>query len=305
MKKIYFLTATLLYNAVFAQSKISFETSEGYQLGNIKDQNAWEVTGDGEGFFIENQVITNEKFSEGNYSFKNAYESDFDPQSFPIIGAQKSFDQPANYHDTTVTFDALVTEAGNSNFEMATYGISDEEYLPVFVIAFDWEGTLKVVTSVDYDYEDTGFEWEPNQWYHIKISVSESEIKYFVNDTLIHTTANFAQINLEGINFLHDNYGGDAFIDNIKINDENLGVTSVNKGKISVFPNPVKNDVQFSLPNGENISSVEVLNIAGQKVLIENQRNNRISLENLNPGIYILNVITENKTVYSAKIIKE
>ncbi len=305
MKKIYFLTAALLYNAVFAQSKISFETSEGYQLGNIKDQNAWEVTGDGEGFFIENQVITNEKFSEGNYSFKNAYESDFDPQSFPIIGAQKAFDQPADYHDTTVTFDALVTEAGNSNFEMATYGISDEEYLPVFVIAFDWEGTLKVVTSVDYDYEDTGFEWEPNQWYHIKISVSESEIKYFVNDTLIHTTANFAQINLEGINFLHDNYGGDAFIDNIKINDENLGVTAVNKGKISVFPNPVKNDVQFSLPNGENISSVEVLNIAGQKVLIENQRNNHISLENLNPGIYILNVITENKTVYSAKIIKE
>lgn len=305
MKNLYFIAAALFCTTVSAQSQISFETSEGYQLGDINGQNSWVVANDGEGTFVTNQVITNEKFSVGTQSFKNAYEPDYDAQSFPIIGAEKSFSQPISYQNATITFDVLVTEADASNFEMAAYGISaDSEFYPVFDLAFDYAGTLKVVTSIDYDMEDTGFAWQPNQWYAIKVEVSETEIKYFVDNTQIYATPNFTQINLVGLNFLHDNYGGDAYIDNIIVTDGDLAVNNVAKGNIALYPNPVKSNLNFSLPNAEKIAKIAVYNVAGQNVLNQELSQNTINLENLKAGLYLVTITNTNGISYSSKFIK-
>lgn len=306
MKNLYFLAAALFCSSVYAQNQISFETSEGYQLGSLNGQNSWQITDDGEGNFVENQVVSAEKFSAGIYSFKNGYTDAYGGQMFPIIGAQKSFDQPLDYNDTTISFDVLVTETDGSIFEMAAYGISaDEEYYPVFDLAFDYSGTLHVITSIDYEMEDTGISWQPNQWYKVTVKVSANEIKYFIDGTLIYTTPNFTQINLEGINFLHDNFGGDAYIDNIKINEANMAVSSVTKGTIAVYPNPVKSSLNFSLPHGEDVSAIRIHNIAGQTVLDRKLSAAAINLEHLKAGAYIITVTTNKGTSYSSKFIKE
>ena len=306
MKNLYFLAAALFCSTISAQSKISFETSEGYQLGSINGQNSWQITDDGEGNFVENQVVSAEKFSAGIYSFKNGYTDAYGGQMFPIIGAQKSFDQPLDYNDTTISFDVLVTETDGSNFEMAAYGISaDEEYYPIFDLAFDYSGTLHVITSIDYDMEDTGISWQPNQWYKVTVKVSANEIKYFIDGTLIYTTPNFTQINLLGMNFLHDNYGGDAYIDNIKINETNMAVSNVKKGNLAVYPNPVKNSLNFNLPNGEAVSAIRIHNIAGQTVLDRKLSAAAINLEHVKAGAYIITVTTNKGTSYSSKFIKE
>ncbi len=225
---------------------------------------------------------------------------------FPIIGAQKSFDQPLDYNDTTISFDVLVTETDGSIFEMAAYGISaDEEYYPVFDLAFDYSGTLHVITSIDYDMEDTGISWQPNQWYKVTVKVSANEIKYFIDGTLIYTTPNFTQINLEGMNFLHDNFGGDAYIDNIKINEANMAVSSVTKENIAVYPNPVKTNLHFNLPNGEKVSTIQIYNMVGQHVFTKNTSDATLNLENLKAGTYIITVNSTKGTSYSSKFIKE
>ena len=306
MKNLYFLAAALFCSTISAQNQISFETSEGYELGSIKGQNSWQITEDADGNFVENQVVSAEKFSAGIYSFKNGYTDAYGGQMFPIIGAQKSFDQPLDYNDTTISFDVLVTETDGSIFEMAAYGISaDEEYYPVFDLAFDYSGTLHVITSIDYDMEDTGISWQPNQWYKVTVKVSANEIKYFIDGTLIYTTPNFTQINLEGMNFLHDNYGGDAYIDNIKINEANMAVSSVKKGNIAVYPNPVKNSLNFNLPNGQAVSAIRIHNIAGQTVIERKLSTSAINLEPLKAGAYIITVTTNKGTSYSSKFIKE
>jgi len=306
MKKLYFLGAALLCTTLSAQNLISFETSEGYQLGDIRNQNSWSVTDDGEGNFIQNQVVSSEKSTVGTNSFKNAYEAEYGAQFYPIIGAQKSFDQPLDFQDTTVSFDVYVTEIDGSNFEMAAYGIdSNEDFTPVYDIAFDYTGSLNVVTSVDFDMVETGVTWQPNQWYNVKVKVSATEIKYFLNNALIFTTPNFSQLNLVGMNFLHDNYSGDAYIDNIQINPTNMAVSSVNKEKIAVYPNPVKNSLNFSLPNGEKISHISIHNIAGQTVLDKNISDATINLEHLKTGTYILTVTNSKGVSYSSKFIKE
>ena len=306
MKNLYFLAAALFCSTISAQNQISFETSEGYELGSIKGQNSWQITEDADGNFVENQVVSAEKFSAGIYSFKNGYTDAYGGQMFPIIGAQKSFDQPLDYNDTTISFDVLVTETDGSIFEMAAYGISaDEEYYPVFDLAFDYSGTLHVITSIDYDMEDTGISWQSNQWYSVVVKVSTNEIKYFIDGTLIYTTPNFTQINLLGMNFLHDNYGGDAYIDNIKINETNMSVSNVKKGNLAVYPNPVKNSLNFNLPNGEAVSAIRIHNIAGQTVLDRKLSTPAINLEPLKAGAYIITVTTNKGTSYSSKFIKE
>lgn len=306
MKKLYFLGAALLCTTLSAQNQISFETSEGYQLGDIRNQNSWSVTDDGEGNFIQNQVVSSEKATVGTNSFKNAYEAEYGAQFYPIIGAQKSFDQPLDFQDTTVSFDVYVTEIDGSNFEMAAYGIdSNEDFTPVYDIAFEYTGSLNVVTSVDFDMVETGVTWQPNQWYNVKVKVSANEIKYFIDNALIYTTPNFSQLNLVGMNFLHDNYSGDAYIDNIEINPTNMALSSVNKEKIAVYPNPAKNNLNFSLPNGEKISHISIHNIAGQTVLDKNISDATINLEHLKTGTYILTVTNSKGVSYSSKFIKE
>ena len=306
MKNLYFLAAALFCSTISAQNQISFETSEGYELGSIKGQNSWQITEDADGNFVENQVVSAEKFSAGIYSFKNGYTDAYGGQMFPIIGAQKSFDQPLDYNDTTISFDVLVTETDGSIFEMAAYGISaDEEYYPVFDLAFDYSGTLHVITSIDYDMEDTGISWQSNQWYSVVVKVSTNEIKYFIDGTLIYTTPNFTQINLLGMNFLHANYGGDAYIDNIKINETNMSVSNVKKGNLAVYPNPVKNSLNFNLPHGEAVSVIRIHNIAGQTVIDRKLSTPAINLEPLKAGAYIITVTTNKGTSYSSKFIKE
>jgi len=72
--------------------------------------------------------------------------------------------------------------------------------------------------------------------------------------------------------------------------------------KISIFPNPVKDEFQIDLPNNE-ISKVEISNYLGQKVLTKKQ--NSIDISNFNSGIYFVKISTINNKYYSVKIIKE
>ncbi len=306
MKNLYFLAAALFCTTLSAQNVISFESSEGYQLGDIRAQNSWTVTDDGEGNFIQNQVISAEQASVGTNSYKNAYEAQYGPQFYPIIGAQKDIIPALDYYNATVSFDVYITELDGSNFEMAAYGISpSQEFNPVFDIAFDYTGSLMVLTSVDFDLVDTGATWVANQWYNVKVKISANEVKYYIDNNLIYTTPNFTQLNLDGLNFLHDNYSGDAYIDNIIINEADMAVSSVNKGKIAVYPNPVKSNLNFSLPNGEKISQISIHNMAGQKVLAQTLTNATINLETLQAGTYIVTVTNAAGTSYSSKFIKE
>ncbi|HOX81970.1 MAG TPA: T9SS type A sorting domain-containing protein, partial [Chryseolinea sp.] len=75
-----------------------------------------------------------------------------------------------------------------------------------------------------------------------------------------------------------------------------------------VFPNPVEDDVQIIAPISEKILQIEVINAAGQSVGIfspsTDSKTQVISLDNLNPGIYLLKVLT-SETEYRSRILKQ
>lgn len=304
MKNFYVLFASLLSSVTFAQQSTSFEASEGYEQGTIHGQNNWEVTEGSDGI-LTNQVITDEEASEGSFSFKNAYEPSFNDQWLPIFGASKTFDEPADYTDFTISYDVLVTETNGADFEFVLFSINEDEvYVPVAGVGIENRGYIYLIKDVNYGSDYAEAEWVPNEWINVRVEVSEDEIKYYINDTLQNTIANYTQLNIVGFNMLHNNYGGDGYYDNFVITTGNLNTPSFEANSFAAFPNPANNTISLSVPGSKEASGVAFFNVLGQKSLITNQTQN-IDVSSLANGVYMLQVHNTDGTVFSTKVIKK
>ena len=304
MKNKYLLMLSLVSSFAMAQKSISFENNEGYTTGNIHGQNNWEVTLNSDELPINGQTITSESASAGSNALKIAVDVDEDFGWFPIYGAAKILDQGFNYKNTTIEFDAYISELDGSTFEFGTYGADNDEFVPISTFSFNYTGNLEVVSSIDYDYEATEFTWQADKWYKLKAEISENQIKYYIDGTLVYTGTNFSKTNVLGIIFLHDNFSGFAYIDNIKINDEVMSVNDVKKDNIKLYPNPVKDVLKIDIPNNETITNIGIYNIAGQKVKTFSLPK-EINVENLPKGNYIIEITTDKDKKYTSKFIKQ
>lgn len=80
------------------------------------------------------------------------------------------------------------------------------------------------------------------------------------------------------------------------------GVTP-NKSKIAMYPNPVKDVV--TITNADQITHVEIYNVAGQKVKSAKMlKNNQLNLSGLSKGVYFLKIENAGKTE-TMKFIKD
>src|SRR5690606_24243910 len=153
MKVIYFLGLSLMASMLMAQETISFESSEGFSLDNLHNQNGWEVT-EGLDGILTNQIITDEEASDGIYSFKNAYEPDYDFQWLPIFGAAKSFTEALSFEEFSISYDIMVTQKLGADFEFTAYGINDvEEFNPIAGLGMENRGMIYIISSIDYNFE--------------------------------------------------------------------------------------------------------------------------------------------------------
>lgn len=304
MTKLYMLTLGLATTLLAAQIQISFENSEGFTPGTVAGQNGWEVTLNSDENPINNQDITTEKASVGTQSLKIDVDFDEDFGWFPIYGAAKELEAPVSFNDATVEFDVYMTELDGSTFEFGTWGISGADYVPVSVFSFNYTGNLEIVSSEDYDYDQTAFTWEAEKWYHVKAEINPTTIKYYIDNVLVYSGDNYSSANIGGMTFVHDNFSGAAYVDNIKITGEVLGTKNVKNSKVSVYPNPVSAELNLALANGEKALNVEIYNMAGQKVL-EKKGSSKIDMQRLAPGTYIVKTLTDKGTVTSTTIIKK
>ena len=304
MKKIYLIAFAAASIFCGAQQTISFENSENFTLGSIHNQNGWEVTLNSDNQPVQGQDVSDEFASNGTQSLKINVDLNEDFGWFPIFGAAKELSPSLDYKNLDVEFDVYISELEGSTFEFGAYGIAADEFVPIFVYSFNYTGNLELVNSVDYDYENANFTWAANQWYQLKVEIRENSILYYINGNLVATGENFTKTNIEGINFVHDNFSGAAYIDNIKINNVQLGVQSVQSKKLITYPNPVKDILKIDLPKGEKTKVNEVYNAVGQKVAQFSDQK-EISLNNLKAGLYLVKVLTDDNSVHTTKIIKE
>lgn len=304
MKKFNFICLALASSLALSQQIISFETDEGFEIGTIHNQNGWTVTEGSDGF-LANQIITDENASDGSFSFKNSYESDFDFQWFPIFGAAKEFDTQFSNENFSISYDILVTEQMGADFEFTIFSKDElDEYYPIAGVGMEYQGNMYVINSIDYDFEMVeGVEWTIDEWYNIRIEINPNEIKYYFNNELVYTGENYNSVEIAGFNMLHNNYGGSAFYDNfiIQTEEEGLNVNDLNSNEFSIHPNPVRETLTIN--SDQNISTIEIYSLTDQKIKQFKQISN-INVSDLNKGTYLLKVTSEKGENYTKKFIK-
>ena len=306
MKKIYFIAATLVCTTIAAQQTISFESAEGYTLGDINTQNGWTVTESSDGP-LTNQIVTDEVAKNGTHSFKNAHVPQYSDQWFPIFGAEKTITPASDFHNTTISYDFYSPTQLGADFEFALYSINQatQEYDIVLALGFENRGFIYIYPELNFGgftYADQ--KWQTNTWYNVRIEIKEETIKFFLDNELMLDVPNSGQVNIDGMNFLHNNFGGDAYYDNIKVNEGVLAVNAVKKGKMSVYPNPVKDMLHVQLPATEKVAGIAVHNLVGQKISAVDSAG-EINVQNLKAGTYVITVTDTKGVSYSSKFVKQ
>lgn len=310
MKKLLLFIVLGLSQLVFSQQLISFETSEGYTLGNIDGQQGWTTTSTGTGQpNVANQTVSVDQAVSGSNSLKITKETAFPGQANPIVGAFKQIGSSIPYNNFTISFDIRITEQATtaSLYEFQTVGAGPTGGVYVIRLRFSETGAILAAqtTGGTSTFATTTGTWSPNTWYRVKIVGTSTGLTYYLNGTQIYTGNFFQNYPFTEMRFVHDNYSGSAYIDRIAINNES--VLSVNEEvnlkqkEISIYPNPASEFV--NIKSSEKIKDVEVFDISGRKVNAKLD-GDKVDVRNLSAGAYLLNVKTEDRN-YTEKFIKK
>lgn len=225
MKKItfIFLLFILPFIAKAQSLEISFESNESYTLGDLHSQNNWTTTGCGTDCNVENQVISADDSTDGDWSLKLTTESEFGGQSNgPIIGGFYALPEAVERDGMTFSYDFKISDGFNGNgndYRFAMIGPDENNDLFLgFLLDFSFNGNIRVINnSVEFETVST---WTEGVWYNIKVETTSTEITYFIDGESLGTFNLLTEVDFTSFRFVHDNYGGEALIDNIKINAE-------------------------------------------------------------------------------------
>lgn len=299
MKKTLFSLAIALFSVSLSaqQQKISFETSEDYNLGSVIGQKEWQVKTDN----VPNssfQVVTG-KATDGSNSVEvtstNAY-----TENMTYL-----FKKIPEYNRLLVSADVKLEKLESSEYYLLSlYDFRNGKY--------SWAGGFNFLISGNfYADNDLNFQalgtWIPGKWYNLKIEidhVTEKNIKYYLDNQLVHTSPLSSKVvRANDLNFEFDNDGSGFIIDNIIVKDmDYLEVSDVAKTEVSVFPNPVSDFI--NIKSNEVIKSVTLYNSSGALVKTENNNSSKIDISSLPKGNYIISIETESG-IETKKIIKE
>lgn len=73
-------------------------------------------------------------------------------------------------------------------------------------------------------------------------------------------------------------------------------------GTVQLYPNPV--DQMLYIETDQTISSVELFNLIGVKIMDESKPEGRIDMGHLEQGIYFIRIRTDKGEVYTGKVMK-
>ncbi len=298
MKKSLYSLAIVLCSVSFSaqQQKISFEASEGYNLGTVIGQKEWTVKTDN----VPNSSfqVVNGNASDGNHSVEVTSTSDY-TENFTYL-----FKKIPEYNRLSVSADVKMEKLDNSDYYMLSlYDNKNGNYSWAGGFNFMYSG--KLYADSDVNFKDLG-SWIPDRWYNLRIEidhVTEKNVKYYLDNQLVHTSALGNRVTrANDLNFEFDNDGSGFIVDNIIIKDmDYLAVSEIAKTEINVFPNPTSDFI--NIKSNESINSVKFYAASGTLVKTENSNSSKIDISTLPKGNYIISIETKTGIV-TKKFIK-
>ncbi len=266
---------------------ISFESDEGFNLGEINGQNNWVSNPDLSPLI----TITDERSSDGDRSLHLQGDPNGSIPGGNITGTLSpdiAFDG-----QVTSTVDVWIEsgdETTSSEFNLIAQSPS-QGFLTSRVIFFN--GEILVLDTSSTNPEDLEFKmagtYPEDQWFELKIEYdfNAETIEYYIEDDLILTGDVYAGTNIEQIIFFSSFNQTEAFIDNINFMSESMSVQQVVDFNFSVYPNPTSNMLKISGQNISEINEAQIYNIAGKQVKAELNQDKSIDVSHLPSGVYI------------------
>jgi len=297
MTKILFSISAVLSTLIFGQQTISFESSEGYNLGSVVGQKEWAVKTDN----VPNsnfKVITGEA-SDGNNSVEVTSTNQY-TENFTFL-----FKKIPEYNRLSVSADVKLERLDSSDYYLLSlYYNNNGNYSWAGGFNFMWSG--KLYADSDVNFKDLG-SWIPGQWYNLRIEidhVAEKTIKYYLNNQLVHTSPLGPKVvRANDLNFEFDNDGSGFIVDNIIVKDiDQMAVSDVSKSQLNIYPNPAFEFI--NIRTDDKIKSVKIYSATGNLVKTENDHLSVISIASLPKGNYMVTIETD-KGSETKKIIKK
>lgn len=168
-------------------------------------------------------------------------------------------------------------------------------YGPTYCSHFNWTAPDTTTTQATLDYY--------NLYYNA----------YLYNDTILYlfasTTDTFYDVEAGFIGEMwvtavYSNPNGESDSSNMVINYD-LPISVEENGLTEEFMILYDRKSQLiSIKNGDRISKIRIIDIQGKLLKSLNFSNNKISLENLPTGLYIIEIFTDNSEVIRQKILK-
>ncbi|MGV9005075.1 T9SS type A sorting domain-containing protein [Flavobacterium sp.] len=313
MKKITLLLlfAAPFYLTIHAQGSTSFESAQGFALGDINGQNLWQSTIDGAGIFPTTQTVSNDVASFGTYSLRLQKDPAYGTNINAFLGAVYNFPIPVSTANMTFSADVYMTEQGFTSMSMV-FGL----------VHFDTPGEARYRTYFNLDYAGysdvlvrgtqpgtitkvgTTFRWQLNTWHTIKIVTQGSNVSFYADGTLLVSNKLLVTDgNVDQIRFAHDNYDGFAYIDNVKV-EQTLSTSAFNLDSVSHFYN--KDRDELVLNSSEDVfSTVSVYNLSGQNVLNKtlSAQKETVDFSKVSNGVYLVSFSIGN-TTKTIKVLK-
>lgn len=294
-----------------AQLNTSFESSEGFALGTINEQNGWTVIDDPDGAPIDGLNISDADSSNGDFSLSISKDPEVpEQQNAVVFAASPAF--TAEFDKVTLSFDLFinVTDAENASDYAVTLEGTGEDLI-TSRIQFHFDNTIVVVDNTDTEpnFVETTGTWTADTWHSVTINYdfTAGTIVYLLDGVVIHEGEVFGGTTITNLFINHDNWpGSTAFFDNISVDEtEVAGTEGFANNVFSVFPNPAKDVINIA--NIEGLNGVKIVDLNGRTVKSVNfssASEAAVNVSDLTAGVYMMNITTEKGTS-TQKIVKQ
>jgi hypothetical protein len=211
-------------------------------------------------------------------------------------------------HQSSISHDIFGWGTNSSNNALGAYSIAGNTFVTLI-------GSSGFNTPVNYD----------NQWHHYVITYDTTLFRTYVDG--VQQNGSVTSINTIGtmlyIGAMANNTGNnenDIYLDDFQVYNQwltNPGVYGLylsqnastlsnqhfqsNNLKATIYPNPTSDNFTIEMEN--EVKSVEIYSIQGQKVMSATSKN--VNVSNLSKGMYLVRIEDENNAVATQKVVIE
>jgi hypothetical protein len=276
---------------------ISFESTEGFTLGEINGQNGW-VANPTYSPFVN---IVDTQSTDGS----NSLYFETDPNGpVPNNGITGAVSPTLSFNDVTFTVDLFVESGLNpSEFDVILQSVASNA-LTSRVVFFD--GDILVVDAVPTPQFVSAGTYTPDVWLELKIvhDFVNGVIEYSIDNAVVYTgnIVNGTSID-QMLLFSSFNQTG-IYVDNVNFTTTTMSVEEFNNINLEIFPNPTTDILNIRTNNIFEINNISIYDMSGKKLEANLDSNNSVKVDHLSSGTYIL-VVDTNKGSQTERFIKK